>query len=104
MSSPVSYELQDTIGVITVDNPPVNALSHAVRKGLLDAIAQGGGPHFFACDEETPVLLAESMDIDNDVILDGEGELVVVGPSAAALSVEAGRTVELRSVRARHPG
>ena len=38
MSSPVRYELQGNIGVITVDNPPVNALSHAVRQGLLDAI------------------------------------------------------------------
>ena len=38
MTSPVSYELVDGIGVITVDNPPVNALSHAVRQGLHDAI------------------------------------------------------------------
>jgi len=38
MSSTVSYSLQDNIGVISVDNPPVNALSHAVRQGLLDAI------------------------------------------------------------------
>jgi len=38
MSSPVRYELQGDIGVITVDNPPVNALSYAVRQGLLDAI------------------------------------------------------------------
>jgi len=38
MSSVVSYELIDTIGVITVNNPPVNALSHALRQGLLDAI------------------------------------------------------------------
>jgi 3-hydroxyacyl-CoA dehydrogenase len=38
MSSPVSYSLQDNIGVISVNNPPVNALSHAVRQGLLDAI------------------------------------------------------------------
>ena len=38
MTSPVSYELVDGIGVITVDNPPVNALSHAVRQGLRDAI------------------------------------------------------------------
>ena len=38
MTSPVSYELVDGIGVITVDNPPVNALSHAVREGLHDAI------------------------------------------------------------------
>ena len=38
MTSPVSYELVDDIGVITVANPPVNALSHAVREGLHDAI------------------------------------------------------------------
>ena len=38
MSSPVSYQLEDTIGVISIDSPPVNALSHAVRQGLLDAI------------------------------------------------------------------
>ena len=43
MSPPVRYELEGNIGVITVNNPPVNALSHAVRQGLLDAIntAQG---------------------------------------------------------------
>ena len=39
MSSPVSYQLKNKIGIITVDNPPVNALSHAVRRGLLDAIS-----------------------------------------------------------------
>ncbi|NVJ91613.1 MAG: enoyl-CoA hydratase/isomerase family protein [Methylocystaceae bacterium] len=38
--SPVSYELRENIGVITVDNPPVNALSHAVRVGLVDVINQ----------------------------------------------------------------
>jgi 3-hydroxyacyl-CoA dehydrogenase len=38
MTSPVSYELVDDIGVITVTNPPVNALSHAVRQGLQDAV------------------------------------------------------------------
>ena len=39
MSNVVSYELIDNIGVITIDNPPVNALSHALRQGLQDAIA-----------------------------------------------------------------
>ena len=38
MSTPVSYEIEGTIGVISVDSPPVNALSQAVRQGLLDAI------------------------------------------------------------------
>ncbi|MDH3549238.1 MAG: enoyl-CoA hydratase-related protein, partial [Gammaproteobacteria bacterium] len=40
MISPVDYALTDGIGVISVDNPPVNALSHAVRQGLLDAITE----------------------------------------------------------------
>ena len=39
MTSPVRYELVDDIGVIAVDNPPVNALSHAVRQGIHDAIS-----------------------------------------------------------------
>jgi 3-hydroxyacyl-CoA dehydrogenase len=39
-ASPVSYARHDDVGVITVANPPVNALSHAVRVGLVDAIAQ----------------------------------------------------------------
>jgi 3-hydroxyacyl-CoA dehydrogenase len=39
MTSPVSYQLVDDVGVISVDNPPVNALSHAVRQGIHDAIA-----------------------------------------------------------------
>jgi len=38
MSSPVKYELESNIGVISVDYPPVNALSQAVRQGLHDAI------------------------------------------------------------------
>lgn len=37
---PVSYELLDEIGVVTINNPPVNALSHAVRLGIQDAVRQ----------------------------------------------------------------
>ncbi len=39
MSDPVTYERRGAVGVITLDNPPVNALSHAVRQGLATAIA-----------------------------------------------------------------
>ena len=39
--SVVSFSKQGNIGVITVNNPPVNALSQAVRVGLRDAVAQG---------------------------------------------------------------
>lgn len=38
MSSVVSYEIINNIAVIKVNNPPVNALSHSVREGILNAI------------------------------------------------------------------
>ena len=36
--TPVSLTRVGAVAVISVDNPPVNALSRAVRTGLLDAI------------------------------------------------------------------
>ena len=41
MSDVVTYQREGAIGVITVNYPPVNALSQAVRSGLLDALDQG---------------------------------------------------------------
>ena len=40
MSNVVSYEVIDNIGVISVNSPPVNALSHAVREGIQNALLQ----------------------------------------------------------------
>ncbi|MBT8147816.1 MAG: enoyl-CoA hydratase/isomerase family protein, partial [Gammaproteobacteria bacterium] len=40
MSNVVSYEVIDNVGVITVNSPPVNALSHAVREGIQNALLQ----------------------------------------------------------------
>ena len=40
MNSAVNYELVGDVGVVSVDNPPVNALSHAVRLGMQDACRQ----------------------------------------------------------------
>ena len=37
----VTYERRGGVGVILVKNPPVNALSAAVRKGLQDCLAEG---------------------------------------------------------------
>ncbi|MDJ0970570.1 MAG: 3-hydroxyacyl-CoA dehydrogenase NAD-binding domain-containing protein [Kiloniellales bacterium] len=39
MAGPVTTERRGSIAVITVDNPPVNALSQAVRQGLDEAVA-----------------------------------------------------------------
>ncbi|NKB34029.1 MAG: 3-hydroxyacyl-CoA dehydrogenase [Pseudomonadales bacterium] len=38
MSEVVSYELRENIGVISVNNPPVNALAQVVREGILNAV------------------------------------------------------------------
>ncbi|MCI5107007.1 MAG: 3-hydroxyacyl-CoA dehydrogenase NAD-binding domain-containing protein [Pseudomonadales bacterium] len=38
MSEVVSYEVKDSIGVISVNNPPVNALAQVVREGILKAV------------------------------------------------------------------
>ena len=43
MSDIVTYELQGNIGVIRINNPPVNALSAAVRQGMMDAIIAARG-------------------------------------------------------------
>ncbi|MDO8861921.1 3-hydroxyacyl-CoA dehydrogenase NAD-binding domain-containing protein [Haliea sp. E1-2-M8] len=36
----VHYELNNTLGIIRIDNPPVNALSQAVRAGIIEALEQ----------------------------------------------------------------
>ncbi|WP_206074335.1 3-hydroxyacyl-CoA dehydrogenase NAD-binding domain-containing protein [Marinobacter fuscus] len=38
----VSYQKVEELGVITINNPPVNALSQSVRQGLVDALQQAG--------------------------------------------------------------
>ncbi len=43
MNSPVFLETVDSIALVTIDNPPVNALGHAVRSGLAKTIKQAEG-------------------------------------------------------------
>src|SRR5438874_9165159 len=40
MSDPVRYELRDGVAVVTIDNPPVNALSPAVWERIDEAVAR----------------------------------------------------------------
>jgi predicted outer membrane repeat protein len=47
--------------------------------GIRAAIAEGGGPYTFDCDGPTTVVTEAEIVIDNDVILDGEGNLTVDG-------------------------
>ncbi|MEQ6249934.1 3-hydroxyacyl-CoA dehydrogenase NAD-binding domain-containing protein [Sulfitobacter sp. HNIBRBA3233] len=38
MTEPVSYDTRDGVAILRIQNPPVNALSQAVRQGLSDAM------------------------------------------------------------------
>ena len=67
------------------------------EQGILDAIAEGGGPHTFNCDG--PTTLAARFSVDNAVILDAEGQIVVDG-----FDVDAGVRAELRGFSARNQG
>jgi 3-hydroxyacyl-CoA dehydrogenase len=51
---PVSYARHSCVGVIRITNPPVNALSQAVRQGIVDALQQALADD----DAEVIVLLA----------------------------------------------
>ena len=68
-----------------------------VEQGIRNAIAAGGGPYTFSCDGLTPVLTEAPIVIDNDVILDGGGNLLVDGNFGhRVFSVQEDVTAELR--------
>ncbi len=48
MSSPVEFRKYGDVALVIVDNPPVNALRHAVRAGLLDAFTRARGDETIA--------------------------------------------------------
>jgi 3-hydroxyacyl-CoA dehydrogenase len=47
MSDFVHYTIRDRVAVLTIDNPPVNALSATVQVSLRDAVARGDALAFF---------------------------------------------------------
>jgi 3-hydroxyacyl-CoA dehydrogenase len=42
MSDFVHYAVQDRVAVLTIDNPPVNALAQGVWEGVDEAVARAG--------------------------------------------------------------
>jgi hypothetical protein len=67
--------------------------------GIGAAVAEGGGPFTFDCDGPTTVVTEEAIVIDNDVVLDGEGNLTVDGNGAHRVFwVSETVTAELREV------
>jgi hypothetical protein len=71
--------------------PALGQVFPCTEQGIRDAIAEGGGPHTFACDGPQTVVTEATIEIDNDVILDGEGNLTVDGnDDHGVFSVEMG--------------
>ncbi len=70
------------------------------EQGIRNAIAVGGGPHTFNCTTPATVVTTAEIVIDNDVILDGEGQLTVHGNQThRVFSVDAGRAAEIIGFR-----
>ena len=40
MTKSVSLEMRGSIAIVWIDNPPVNALSHHVRSGIVDTLQE----------------------------------------------------------------
>lgn len=70
------------------------------EQGLRNAITAGGGPYAFDCDGPTEVITRDEIMIDNDVVLDGGGNIVVHGNDAhRVFSILAGASVEILGFR-----
>ena len=52
ISETVELDVKDGVAIISIDNPPVNALSKSVRNGLHEAVAKADGD-----DSATAILI-----------------------------------------------
>lgn len=81
MSNVVSYALHENIGVITVNNPPVNALAQVVREGILKAVtaAQQDDSEaiVIACDGRTFIAGADITEFGKPPVAPGLGEVLI---------------------------
>jgi parallel beta-helix repeat protein len=71
------------------------------EQGIRDAIAQGGGPHTFACDGPTTVITEDTIQIYRGAaILNGEGNLTIDGNNDHPIFwIFDDVTIELRGIR-----
>lgn len=80
--SVVSYQLDGDIGVIRLNNPPVNALSHALRTGIEDAVTQAQDDASLAlvliCDGRTFIAGADISEFGKPPMLPSLPELLSV--------------------------
>jgi 3-hydroxyacyl-CoA dehydrogenase len=80
--SVVSYQLEGDTGVIRLNNPPVNALSHVLRTGIQDAVAQAQNDASLAvvliCDGRTFIAGADISEFGQPPMLPSLPELLNV--------------------------
>lgn len=80
--SVVSYQLEGDIGVIRLNNPPVNALSHALRTGIQDAVTQAQDDASLAliliCEGRTFIAGADISEFGKPPMLPSLPELLIV--------------------------
>jgi 3-hydroxyacyl-CoA dehydrogenase len=80
--SVVSYQLNGEIGVIRLNNPPVNALSVALRSGILDAVTQAQNDASLAlvliCEGRTFIAGADISEFGKPPMLPSLSELLIV--------------------------
>ena len=69
------------------------------EQGIRDAIAEGGGPHTFACDGQDIVVLDSPIEIINDVFLDGGGGRLMIDGSQVELAISNEGETTLRGFR-----
>jgi hypothetical protein len=69
------------------------------EQGIRNAVAAGGGPYTFNCNGPTTVWTEAEIRINNDVILDGEGNLTIdANQMHRVFSVVSDTTAELRGM------
>ena len=86
--------------VLLVAGAPISCdgtIRPCTESGIRGAIAEGGGPFTFDCDGPTTVVTEAEIVVDNDVILDGCGELTVDGNDDHGVFSVSGVTAELRN-------
>lgn len=84
---------------LLIQEPAWAATFGCDERGVLDAVARGGGPHRFACLGPTIIVTGDTIFIENYLILDGQGQLTLSGGGDhPVLFVEVGATVELRDL------
>ncbi|MFT4809073.1 MAG: 3-hydroxyacyl-CoA dehydrogenase [Paraglaciecola sp.] len=80
--SVVSYQLEGDIGVIRLNNPPVNALSHVLRNGIQDAVTQAQDDASLAlvlmCEGRTFIAGADISEFGKPPISPSLPELLIV--------------------------